>query len=351
MMKKTSKKIILGAVIMLISLILIGKGVNASEEGFEVEMEKQSSGSNIITIHFDEEIDTEKFSDSMFSRSFEIVDSKTIKTKEAISGFASGSGSIDMKDGTELYVWYSTSGLTTNNQQDTDSSNNTAGSTTTKKEENDKIKKDGDTISGEEKDIKWVYNTKNKSLIISGSGTITSDIIGTDVPEFTIDSKGNWKEVEKEESGKFIYLDDVESIKIEKGIKSIDWGTFNGCDSLKTLEIENGLKEIPMSTFSGCFKLEKAIIPSSVEKINELCFRDSKDLTIYCVKDSAAYKFAQDHKFKYELIEETEQQEETKKNEDSSKKEINVYLIVAILAGLVVIVTGAILVVKFVLNK
>lgn len=347
-MKKISKKIILGVLVLLISLILLGRGVNASEDGFEVEMEKQGSGSNIITIHFDEEIDTEKFSDSMFSRSFEIVDSKTIKTKEAISGFASGSGSIDMKDGSKLYVWYSTSGMLTNNQKDTASSNNTASSTTTKKEENDKIKKDGDTISGEEKDIKWTYNTKTKSLIISGSGTITSDIIGTDVPEFAVDSKGNWKEVDKEESGKFIYLDDVESIKIEKGIKSIDWGTFNGCDSLKTLEIENGLKEIPMSTFSGCFKLEKAIIPSSVKRINELCFKDSKNLTIYCVKDSEAYKFAKDHKFKYELIEETEQQEETKENE---KKEINVYLIVAILAGLVVIVTGAILVVKFVLNK
>lgn len=347
-MKKTSRKIILGTVILLISLFLLGRGVNASEDGFEVEMETQSSGSNIITIHFDEELDIEKFSDSMFSGNFEIVDSKTIKTKEAISGFASGSGSIVMKDGSELYVWYSTSKMTTNNKQDTDSSSNTASSTITKKEENDKIKKDGDTISGEEKDIKWTYNTKTKSLIISGSGTITSDIIGTDVPEFTVDFKENLKEVDKEETGKFIYLDDVESIKIEKGIKSIDWGTFNGCDSLKTLEIENGLKEIPMNTFSGCFKLEKAIIPSSVKKINDLCFRDSKDLTIYCIKDSEAYKFAKDHKFKYELIEETEQEEETKENE---KKEINVYLIVAILAGLVVIVTGAILVVKFVLNK
>lgn len=347
-MKKLSKKNVLIMVILVLLILLTGKGVRASEDGFEVEMEKQGSGSSIITIHFDEEIDTEKFSDSMFSRSFEIVDSKTIKTKEAISGFASGSGSIDMKDGTELYVWYSTSKMTSDNQQDTTTSNTTASSATTKKEENDKIKRDGDTISGEEKDIKWVYDTKSKSLIISGSGTITSDIIGTDVPEFTVDSEGNWKEVDKEESGKFIYLDDVESIKIEKGIKSIDWGTFNGCDSLKTLEIENGLKEIPMSTFSGCFKLEKAIIPSSVKRINELCFRDSKDLTIYCVKDSEAHKFAQDHKFKYELIEETEQQEETKENE---KKEINVYLIVAILAGLVVIVTGAILVVKFVLKK
>lgn len=74
--------------------------------------------------------------------------------------------------------------------------------------------------------------------------------------------------------------------------------SFNGCASLVSVKLPEGCKKICTMAFRNCKKLEKIVIPASVETIEDEVFLESPNVVIYCKKDSAAHKYAQEKNIK-----------------------------------------------------
>lgn len=105
-------------------------------------------------------------------------------------------------------------------------------------------------------------------------------------------------------SGKFSSCVSLKYIDLPSTIKVIEENAFSGCVRLKEAAIPDGVVEIGKGAFSGCKNL-KLYVPKSVKKIGENAFgtkTKGKVKLLYCVKNSAAHKYAKKNKIPYELV-------------------------------------------------
>lgn len=74
------------------------------------------------------------------------------------------------------------------------------------------------------------------------------------------------------------YNNDIESVKLPRGLKTIGPFSFLNCFNLKKVTFYEGLETIGDSAFQGCVRLEEVELPSSVTTIGAGAFGSCKSL-------------------------------------------------------------------------
>ncbi len=72
------------------------------------------------------------------------------------------------------------------------------------------------------------------------------------------------------------------SYTVPGSIPMIAGYAFNGCSSLTELKLEEGVKYIEFAAFAGCTGLESIDLPLSLESVGESAFKDCSSLTSVC---------------------------------------------------------------------
>lgn len=101
----------------------------------------------------------------------------------------------------------------------------------------------------------------------------------------------------------FEYCDKLTSIKLPEGITSISSYTFTKCSGLTSIIIPNGVTSIGWAAFSYCTGLNSIIIPESVTSINGLVFKDhNESFVIYGLDGSYAETYANEQGIQFSII-------------------------------------------------
>lgn len=146
--------------------------------------------------------------------------------------------------------------------------------------------------------LKYTFNCKDLSLVISGSGqpykdqefeyasivkSISfKDYTDEELPDLSAFNKiksivlpESIKRIPKHAFSMFFYLENVE---LPKALMSIERGAFAECQSLKKLEIPSTVNYIAENTFYNCLSLEDIVIPGHVSVIRYNTFQDCNNL-------------------------------------------------------------------------
>lgn len=94
----------------------------------------------------------------------------------------------------------------------------------------------------------------------------------------------------------------VKQLQLPDKLKKIDEGAFSYCTNLKQVKIPNKVEIIRKGAFEACKNLTKIYLPMSITTIEKNVFKGCDKLTIYCEKDSYAYKYAKKNKIKTKLL-------------------------------------------------
>ena len=188
----------------------------------------------------------------------------------------------------------------------------------------------------------YIYTVSdNKATIIDCDPSIEGEVI---VPDTIKDH-----DVVAIASHTFMDCVGIERIVLPETVKSIGGSAFSGCTSLKSITLPSGLEFIGSSAFKGCTSLEYIAIPDSVKTIGDSAFENcsalkeitipkgvtnvgkwafnscsaleevtvrgkdtrigeyaflecNKSLTVNCLNDSKAHKYAIDSMIKYQLV-------------------------------------------------
>ena len=105
--------------------------------------------------------------------------------------------------------------------------------------------------------------------------------------------------------GAFHGCSSLNSVTFECDIRHIPEGMFADCSSLTEFTIPDGIENIGKYAFDGCTELKDITIPSSVLEIDDHAFGfgDMDSITIHCYINTNAFRFAEDHGAKIEIIE------------------------------------------------
>ena len=103
-------------------------------------------------------------------------------------------------------------------------------------------------------DLTWSLNSKDSTLIIEGTGAMTS------VP---------WSDYK-------LYIRDL---SLPEGLTSIKNNAFSGCTNLAEVTIPNSVTFIGKEAFSNCSRITSITIPVNVAQINTSVFIGCKQLT------------------------------------------------------------------------
>lgn len=76
--------------------------------------------------------------------------------------------------------------------------------------------------------------------------------------------------------------------------------------AVEFVNIPDGVISIGNSVFANISTLKKVYIPSSVENMGTTVFKDSKNVTVYCEKDSTAHQYCIDNNIAFQLIEKSD---------------------------------------------
>ena len=153
----------------------------------------------------------------------------------------------------------------------------------------------GKTYSGKcGKNAKWKYNTKTKTLTISGSGAMedytdpdTEDVEGNEETEDDFVEKWRpWgkyteKRIKKVVIGDkitrigdfaFAYANNLKEVKLGKKVESIGTNAFSECKSLKKITSGDKVEEIERGAFFYCASLKQVGLGKSVKEIGTAAF-------------------------------------------------------------------------------
>ena len=92
------------------------------------------------------------------------------------------------------------------------------------------------------------------------------------------------------------------SITLPKSLTSIGKEAFQWCTSLTNITLPEGLTSIGFSAFESCTLLASITIPGSVTYIDAIVFRNCKLLTLYCPRDSVAWRYAEENGIRHETL-------------------------------------------------
>ena len=110
------------------------------------------------------------------------------------------------------------------------------------------------------KTVDWEYNSTTKTLTFSGTGLI---------PSYYDPSARPWND----------YVEEVENIVIEEGVKGIGTSAFKGCENLTTVTIPASVMNIGKGAFDNCSGLTTITFPASMRTIGNYAFRSCIGLT------------------------------------------------------------------------
>ena len=97
----------------------------------------------------------------------------------------------------------------------------------------------------------------------------------------------------------------LKSITIPGSVERIGEQAFSNCNSLETVIIEKGVKTLEDTCFEYCYNLVKIEIPESVQEIGWEILEDNKEtVTIYAPEGSKAHEYAQEFEHKFKKIDE-----------------------------------------------
>ena len=126
----------------------------------------------------------------------------------------------------------------------------------------------GDTLSDAQSDIvangscgtkaTWEL-TKDGVLTVSGTGTMRN---------YGSSAKTPW----------YQYVDNIKSVKVEKGITKIGKYDFSDCVLLEKVELPEGLTDVGQASFKGCTNLKNINLPDSLSVINYNAFENCTSL-------------------------------------------------------------------------
>ena len=103
----------------------------------------------------------------------------------------------------------------------------------------------------------------------------------------------------------FFGCDGFISLTLSESIQAIEENSFAECGNLVNVSLAgNNLKTIANEAFRTCPSLFKIDIPSSTEAISKSSFKDSKEVVIYCRKNSYALEYAIFNDIMYYIIDE-----------------------------------------------
>lgn len=105
-------------------------------------------------------------------------------------------------------------------------------------------------------------------------------------------------------SGCFSGNTKLKTVEFPQGMKSVEKRAFTDCTSMIKLRLPDGVTKIGKEAFAGCKRLE-LYVPSTVKSIGKNALGSSgtgKIKMLYCVKKSAAYKYAKKNKIPCTLI-------------------------------------------------
>ena len=97
------------------------------------------------------------------------------------------------------------------------------------------------------------------------------------------------------------YQNITSSLTLPAGLTEIAKEAFAG-DTFQAVYLGSQVKSIGSKAFRNCKALVYIQIPASVETIAEDAFSGCGQLTIGCVRNSAAYRFAQEHGFEIDEL-------------------------------------------------
>lgn len=110
---------------------------------------------------------------------------------------------------------------------------------------------------------------------------------------------------------------------IPSGVKRIGSYALMACDTAKSITIPNTVNRLDDFAICGSRNLKEIVVPPSVTKIGDYAFgyylvdgdmHKIKNLTVICVKNSAAYKYVIEHGLSYKLIPEKVKKAQTVSN-------------------------------------
>ncbi|MBQ7116588.1 MAG: leucine-rich repeat domain-containing protein [Clostridia bacterium] len=78
----------------------------------------------------------------------------------------------------------------------------------------------------------------------------------------------------------------LESVRIPNGITAIHWDTFHSCSSLTSVTLPDTLTHISEGAFSGCYNLTSIALPKSVIAIGDSAFNGCGGLTDLIIPDN-----------------------------------------------------------------
>ena len=107
--------------------------------------------------------------------------------------------------------------------------------------------------------LTWEYTSSTQTLTISGTG---------DMRSYTLSSPAPWN----------CYRDDIMSLSIESGVKSIGTYAFYYCQGLTSVTIPGSVISIGDSAFDRCSSLTSVIIQNGVTSIGDGAFNDCTGL-------------------------------------------------------------------------
>ncbi len=108
--------------------------------------------------------------------------------------------------------------------------------------------------------LTWVLNTRDSTLVIEGSGTMTNWSTNNSVP---------WYE----------YVSYIATVSLSEGITSIGNRAFYNCAKLASIEIPSSITKIGAYSFYGCIRLNTITLPDGVTNIGTSAYGNCSGVT------------------------------------------------------------------------
>ena len=136
--------------------------------------------------------------------------------------------------------------------------------------------------------LTWTLNTKDSTLTISGTGSMTN-----------YSSTAPWYDYRYRSYIKYVTIEDGVTSIGENAFRFADWKSvtlgnnvtitvmaFEDCSSLTSITIPNSVTSIGRAAFSNCSKLTSITIPNSVTSIGDEAFDECSSLTSITIPNS-----------------------------------------------------------------